>query len=250
VSDDIAGSALPRLAELCAAAWPDALTGVYCGRVYSLVPEGVPAPQLARSARWVVSEARRAGQDASIGLCRAARRTELPSARRMADLAAELGADRQEDLVDAAENEDELFVMAVRGLIRRQRLGPGTRLAVLSRHDADNGTEYVATLRTYLECFGDVGKVARRMYLHPNTVRNRLDRITRMASIDLSDPAQRLALEIRLAAGADEREDRQPPGVPALCRRPRSPLGHSHGLGSLRIGQEDPAGLAQPVRVA
>jgi len=69
--------------------------------------------------------------------------------------------------------------------------------AVLA-HDAHHGTVYAASLRTYLDAFGDVPTAAARLGVHPNTLRYRLRRIGELTGIDLSDPQQRLAAELQL----------------------------------------------------
>ncbi len=51
------------------------------------------------------------------------------------------------------------------------------RLGRLVRYDADHGTELVITLRAYFSAAGSVAKAAAALYLHPNTLRQRLARI-------------------------------------------------------------------------
>ncbi|MEV1243961.1 helix-turn-helix domain-containing protein [Nonomuraea sp. NPDC049750] len=70
----------------------------------------------------------------------------------------------------------------------------------LLAHDRRHGTEFVKTLRVYLEVFGSTSAAAERLVLHPNTLRHRLTRLTEIAGIDLEDPSQRLALELQLRA--------------------------------------------------
>ena len=54
------------------------------------------------------------------------------------------------------------------------------------------------TLRAYLDAFGDVGLAADCLGVHPNTFRYRLHRIVKLAGLDLDDPDERLAVELRL----------------------------------------------------
>ncbi|MBW0013336.1 helix-turn-helix domain-containing protein [Mycobacterium sp.] len=54
------------------------------------------------------------------------------------------------------------------------------------------------TLRTYLDCFGDIGAAARSLHVHPNTVRYRVRRIEKLLSTSLSDPEVRLVFSIGL----------------------------------------------------
>ncbi|TKG61853.1 PucR family transcriptional regulator [Prauserella endophytica] len=72
----------------------------------------------------------------------------------------------------------------------------------LTAHDQRHGTEFVKTLRTYLEVFGSTSAAAEQLVLHPNTLRHRLWRLAEISGIDLEDPAQRLALHLQLRAGS------------------------------------------------
>ncbi|NEB75029.1 PucR family transcriptional regulator, partial [Streptomyces sp. SID14478] len=84
--------------------------------------------------------------------------------------------------------------------------GPLARLLAYDRrHDA----HLVATLRAWLNAFGDVPAAAEAMYVHQNTFRYRLRRVTEVAETDLSDPDARFALMLQLR----------------LLRRPDSPPG-------------------------
>jgi DNA-binding PucR family transcriptional regulator len=68
----------------------------------------------------------------------------------------------------------------------------------LHEHDVRHGTAYLATLRAYLDAFGDVDGAAGRLGVHPNTVRYRLRRLGDLVRIDLDNPTERLALMLQL----------------------------------------------------
>jgi hypothetical protein len=74
--------------------------------------------------------------------------------------------------------------------------GPVARLAA---YDAEHESNLVATLRAWLDAFGDVAAASAALYVHPNTFRYRLRRVT-VSAIDLADPEQRFAtmLELRV----------------------------------------------------
>jgi sugar diacid utilization regulator len=72
------------------------------------------------------------------------------------------------------------------------------KLTALADYDAEHGTEYVQTLRAYLDAFGDIGKAAVSVNVHPNTFRYRVKRLSELSNIDLEDPDERLAAEIQL----------------------------------------------------
>ena len=64
-------------------------------------------------------------------------------------------------------------------------------------YDRRRGARLVETLEQYLSDRGSVTTSARALYVHPNTVRQRLDRIERVASLDLSSE-DLLSLELAL----------------------------------------------------
>jgi hypothetical protein len=75
--------------------------------------------------------------------------------------------------------------------------GPISRLI---GYDTDNGTELTESLRAYLEAFGDVGRAAADVHVHPNTFRYRLRRICEVSGLDLEDSRARLAALVQLSA--------------------------------------------------
>ncbi|MBN9608476.1 MAG: helix-turn-helix domain-containing protein [Actinobacteria bacterium] len=80
---------------------------------------------------------------------------------------------------------------------------PRLSLEVLDRmcaHDADKGTGYLDTLRAYLDCFGDVPTASSRIFLHQNTFRHRMRRMTEIFGLNLDDPDERLVLWLLLRA--------------------------------------------------
>lgn len=82
--------------------------------------------------------------------------------------------------------------------------GPLARLLAYDRkHDAN----LVETLRSWLHCFGDVPAAAEAMYVHQNTFRYRLRRVTEVAETDLTDPGTRFSLMLQLRL-------LRPPGPP------------------------------------
>lgn len=67
-------------------------------------------------------------------------------------------------------------------------------------YDEQHGTNLVETLRAWLGTIGDVAAASAAMYVHPNTFRYRLRRLTQVSGIDLSDPQQRFAAMLQLWA--------------------------------------------------
>jgi len=56
----------------------------------------------------------------------------------------------------------------------------------------------VATLRAYLDAFGDITEAARRVSVHPNTFRYRIRRLVELFEVDLANPEERLVIELQL----------------------------------------------------
>ncbi|WP_176903521.1 PucR family transcriptional regulator [Nonomuraea maritima] len=73
--------------------------------------------------------------------------------------------------------------------------GPYQRLL---QHDAEHGTELAATLRAYLDAFGDVTAASARVHVHANTFRYRLKRLVEISGLDLSDPDARLIVMLQM----------------------------------------------------
>jgi DNA-binding PucR family transcriptional regulator len=68
----------------------------------------------------------------------------------------------------------------------------------LARHDRDHGTFFIAMLRAYLDCHGEVARAAAELGIHPNTLRYRLRRLAQVARISLDDPDERLVASVQL----------------------------------------------------
>lgn len=77
---------------------------------------------------------------------------------------------------------------------------PVGAVTLLAAHDAEHGSELLASLEAYLTEFGDVRRAAAAVHVHPNTFRYRLRRIAELSGLDLADADQRFeaALQLRL----------------------------------------------------
>lgn len=69
-------------------------------------------------------------------------------------------------------------------------------LGPLASEDDDRHGDLVRTLETYLQSHGSLNAVARTLFLHRNTVRQRLRRIAELTGADLNDADSRLALHL------------------------------------------------------
>ncbi len=72
------------------------------------------------------------------------------------------------------------------------------RLERLRAHDGEHGSQLFETVERYLECAGNRKDAAAALYVHRNTLRQRFDRIRRVAQIDLDDPSVLFDLQVAL----------------------------------------------------
>lgn len=76
-------------------------------------------------------------------------------------------------------------------------------LARVVSHDADVGSEYVKTLKTYLDNNMNIAQTSRELYIHRTTLLSRLKSIEKLMKLELADPdiRLRLALNLRMIQG-------------------------------------------------
>jgi len=94
------------------------------------------------------------------------------------------------------------LLLEVRDLAAARGEGPVGPIALLLEHDERGSGGLIETLEAWLDAFGDVTEAAAALYIHPNTLRYRLRRITELSGLDLTDPEQRFAamLQLRILA--------------------------------------------------
>ena len=103
----------------------------------------------------------------------------------------------------------EALLMELRDLAAAHGDRPTGPVARLSAYDTEHGTNLVETLRAWLDAFGDVAVASAAMFVHANTFRYRLRRLTEVSGIDLGDPEQRFAAMLQLRAVYPEVRKRQ-----------------------------------------
>ncbi|MFD5226064.1 PucR family transcriptional regulator [Microbacterium sp. NPDC058342] len=91
-----------------------------------------------------------------------------------------------------------VLLLELRDRIALHGEGATGPLARLLAHDRANGTEFVETLRAWLDGLGDVAAAAAALHIHPNTFRYRLRRIGEVSGLDLDDPDARFAAQLQL----------------------------------------------------
>lgn len=73
-------------------------------------------------------------------------------------------------------------------------------ICLLAQHDADHKNSYVHTLEIYLDSGSNAQQAAERLYLHRNTLAQRLSKIEALTHLNLHDPNVLLNLNIALKA--------------------------------------------------
>lgn len=181
-------------------------SAAFGGVVYAIVPvaaygDGAPSA-LKEGAERVLERARtllRVDLVAAIG-SEAADAAAIPASRETADQVLRvLRSDRSElRVADLGDVRATALVLRFADAIAGDPALDSGPVAKLREHDEAKHTAFVATLRAYLDAFGDVEATARLLGVHPNTVRYRLKQLQSVSGIDLTDSAQRLVLLLEL----------------------------------------------------
>ena len=72
------------------------------------------------------------------------------------------------------------------------------QVARIANYDQRKGTDLLATLETYLECAGNLTKTSNRLFVHRNTLIQRLERLQSLCDIDLQDRGNWLTLQVAI----------------------------------------------------
>jgi DNA-binding PucR family transcriptional regulator len=179
-----------------------ALVTALGGRVYVLLPElaGAEAAVVALTRRTV--EAARGvlgvAVQGAVGSPVAAL-AEVPRSRTDADRVLDaMGRDLALDVATMADVRSRVLVGETLAHLRATPTLRDPRLELLARHDAEAGSALAVSLMAYLEEFGDVRAAARRLHIHPNTLRYRVRRAEAVTGIDLGDARERLFAHLQL----------------------------------------------------
>ncbi|MGW9117578.1 PucR family transcriptional regulator [Streptomyces sp. NPDC055663] len=207
---------LDVLALQAAAYRPGCVTARSGRQLYVLVPAGDgeadPSRSLLATARSVPRDVVLAGAGpVAAGL------SGLPASREAAELVVRVLRERVArrpagEVVSAVAAYDEVVPEAtvLRLLDRVEPLwealsGP---VHAMVEHDRAHGSAYGDSVTAYLDASCDTGAAARRLNVHPNTLRYRLRRARELFGVDPADPAVRLLADIGLRLAA-----RRPPGA-------------------------------------
>jgi hypothetical protein len=176
------------------------MAGVLDDHVYALLP----AANRSRIDELLCPVLARAGISSALAVVSSVidTATQLPKVRRQIDLSLRLhAADNTAPGVEVVYLDDEpdrlLLAEIAQAVADVEALHVGTVHAI-AEHDRLHGSEYVSTLRAWLESGGDVPTAAARVYVHPNTFRYRMNRLRSLFELDLDRPDQRLVLHLQL----------------------------------------------------
>lgn len=99
-----------------------------------------------------------------------------------------------------AEARTAVLLTEIMELIRERPRLHDPRLAALDDYDRAHAADLRTSVQAFLRAHGEVRVAAAALRVHPNTLRYRLRRVEAVLGIDLSDPEDRLLLDIQLAA--------------------------------------------------
>lgn len=71
-------------------------------------------------------------------------------------------------------------------------------LSVLLDSDRQHGTDFIHTLKVYIQHQGIISEVSEALFVHPNTLRNRIKKIEELTGINLQDPEDFMNLMVAL----------------------------------------------------
>nr|WP_194818118.1 helix-turn-helix domain-containing protein [Nocardia sp. XZ_19_385] len=131
----------------------------------------------------------------------------------VADLAAVAGARREVDRVldspaesfpqgrvtTLAESRTAVLLGEILDLLRARPDLRDPRLTALFDYDRDHSANLRESVEVYLREHGEVRGAAHALRVHPNTLRYRIRRAEHLTGMNLTDPADRLLLEVQLA---------------------------------------------------
>jgi DNA-binding PucR family transcriptional regulator len=72
------------------------------------------------------------------------------------------------------------------------------QVARIANYDRRKGTDLLDTLETYLECAGNLTKTSNRLFVHRNTLIQRLERLQSLCDIDLQERGNWLTLQVAI----------------------------------------------------
>ncbi|MFZ3569589.1 PucR family transcriptional regulator [Streptomyces sp. BH097] len=197
----------------------NALVAQACGQIYAVLPTAASSPPTPSSyedeaplVRWadelVATLRRLTGTRVQAVLAgRAERLADVPAVKLRGHRALQLLARTPETTVGTHTRlAPALLIRDTLELLDRSPRLRFPAVAALVIRDRDQGTDLARSLLLYLDAFGDVTAVAKRLNVHPNTLRYRVRRAVALTGLDLDDPEHRLAATLQLRLDLDARD--------------------------------------------
>jgi hypothetical protein len=97
----------------------------------------------------------------------------------------------------------ELNLLEIGDYIAERDLAGFDAIEAIRSHDADHHTDFLITLRAYLDTNGNIARAATQLHVHGNTIRYRMARLAEDFHIDLENPSTRLWTWLRLVSQRD-----------------------------------------------
>jgi sugar diacid utilization regulator len=94
----------------------------------------------------------------------------------------------------------ELNLLEIGDYIAERQLGRLDVIEAIRSFDSAHQTDFVSTLRAYLDTGGNIAKTASELHVHGNTVRYRIAQLAEDFHVELDKPTTRLWLWLRLAS--------------------------------------------------
>ncbi|VXB50622.1 PucR family transcriptional regulator [Arthrobacter sp. 9V] len=183
---------------------PRAAVALLGDTTYALLPVSQDDQGEERAAATGGDFLRRLGDraNAAIGVGSLAKgATELPAARTSADRVLRVlrtGDGKGQRVARLADVHVEALILELSDLAASRGEQPTGQIARLYAYDEKHNANLVDTLRAWLDAFGDVAVASAAVYIHPNTFRYRLRRLSLVGGLDLDDPKTRFAAMLQL----------------------------------------------------
>ena len=164
------------------------------------VPHRAGEDRSRRAARRIAARVHRLIDNAAVGISHSVSGIAcISGAARDAVAAADLASAGASKTVECDASWASLALLRIQCLVREGVVDPPP-VKALREYDVLRGTEFAKTLAVWLALNQDTRLAADALAIHPNTLRYRLRRASELSGIDLQDPAQRLVVQIVLAA--------------------------------------------------
>jgi len=183
---------------------PQSASALISGVAYGLVPvPGTAEDAEDRALRIAQEFLDRVGdrRNAIVGIGPVARDVDgLAQSRSAVDRVLRVLRERRGDrrLAGLDDIQVEALMLELRDMVAARGDRPTGSLARLIEYDARHHTNLVETLQAWLEAFGDVVAASEGLFVHPNTFRYRLRRLTEVGDLDLADPDVRFGAMLQL----------------------------------------------------